>query len=411
MSNGGLLEKAKEQQMVDEVVAEAVPGAVVNIPVRDVGIVDILKTLLLFAIVPFALIMWFGIYMDFIPLSILVPVTIIASFAVVWWRLRIGLPGKDGFSQIRAAIVVGAYFVLLGFPLILGTVLQGEMSMGEIEFSDDGDTMVVKIRQNSLTSPTIDADVTIEQSGDVVWSTTSSFSISKSDGKGDYGSISFAVSDFYADNALPDSPYTIQIIAGSSTMMATLDSASLSRTVTGVQGSTSGAISTNSDNCEGNKNSCLMGVALTAWAGLETLGGLPPAGLVEADYTLDARMEYAGNSVVTYPTVTVVNGQASWDSSSGEYGTGSAMVGSEGSQLPLAGSVQNAALNTLYIPKEDWQENDYGCYHFIVEVTQISPWSDGSVVSHTSYYEYSEEGADDEGNPATDEAWTVASSC
>ena len=126
--------------------------------------------------------MWFGIYLDFIPLSILVPVTIIASFAVVWWRLRIGLPGKDGFSQIRAAIVVGAYFVLLGFPLILGTVLQGEMSMGEIEFSDDGDTMVVKIRQNSLTSPTIDADVTIEQSGDVVWSTTSSFSISKSDG-------------------------------------------------------------------------------------------------------------------------------------------------------------------------------------------------------------------------------------
>jgi len=355
--------------------------------------------------------MWFGIYLDFIPLSILVPVTIIASFAVVWWRLRIGLPGKDGFSQIRAAIVVGAYLVLLGFPLILGTVLQGEMSMGEIEFSDDGDTMVVKIRQNSLTSPTIDADVTIEQSGDVVWSTTSSFSISKSDGKGDYGSISLAVSDFYADNALPDSPYTIQIIAGSSTMMATLDSASLSRTVTGVQGSTSGAISTNSDNCEGNKNSCLMGVALTAWAGLETLGGLPPAGLVEADYTLDARMEYAGNIVVTYPIVTVVNGQASWDSSSGEYGTGSAMVGSEGSQLPLAGSVQNAALNTLYIPKEDWQENDYGCYHFIVEVTQISPWSDGSVVSHTSYYEYSEEGADDEGNPATDEAWTVASSC
>ena len=310
-----------------------------------------------------------------------------------------------------ALIVVGAYLVLLGFPLILGTVLQGEMSMGEIEFSDDGDTMEVKIRQNSLTSPSIDADVSIEQSGIVVWSGTKSFSISKSDGKGDYGSISFSVSDFYTDNALPSSPYTIQITAGSTVMSATLDSASLSRTINGVQGSTSGAISTNSDNCEGNKNSCLVGVALTAWAGLETLGGLPPAGLVEADYTLNARMEYSGSSVVTYPTVTVVNGQASWNSNSGEFGTGSAMVGSEGSQLPLAGSVQDAALNTLYIPKEDWQESDYGCYHFIIEVTQISPWSDGGVVSHSSFYEYSEEGADDEGNPATDEAWTVVSSC
>ena len=31
MGNGGLLEKAKEQQMVDEVVAEAVPGTAVNL--------------------------------------------------------------------------------------------------------------------------------------------------------------------------------------------------------------------------------------------------------------------------------------------------------------------------------------------------------------------------------------------
>ena len=38
MSNGGLLEKAKEQQMVDEVVAEAVPSAVVSAQGSDVGI-------------------------------------------------------------------------------------------------------------------------------------------------------------------------------------------------------------------------------------------------------------------------------------------------------------------------------------------------------------------------------------
>ena len=142
MSNGGLLEKAKEQKMVDEVVAEAVPGTAISPPSgRDVGFVDIIKTLLLFAVAPLAVIMWFGVYLDFIPLSILVPAIVVISFVIVWWRLGIGVPGKEGFSQMRALIVVGAYLVLLGFPLILGTVLQGEMSMGEIEFSDDGDTI------------------------------------------------------------------------------------------------------------------------------------------------------------------------------------------------------------------------------------------------------------------------------
>ena len=57
MSNGGLLEKAKEQQMVDEVVAEAVPSAVVSAQGSDVGIVDIFKALLVFAVAPLALIM------------------------------------------------------------------------------------------------------------------------------------------------------------------------------------------------------------------------------------------------------------------------------------------------------------------------------------------------------------------
>ena len=82
MSNGGLLEKAKEQQMVDEVVAEATPGAVVISQDRDIGIVDIIKNLLLFAVFPMIVIMWFGVYLDFIPLSILVPVTIGISLAL-----------------------------------------------------------------------------------------------------------------------------------------------------------------------------------------------------------------------------------------------------------------------------------------------------------------------------------------
>ncbi|MCS5531981.1 MAG: hypothetical protein NZ780_04140, partial [Candidatus Poseidoniales archaeon] len=87
----------------------------------------------------------------------------------------------------------------------------------------------------------------------------------------------------------------------------------------------------------------------------------------------------------------------------------------DGSELPLPGSVESFELNTKYVPIEDWAVSDFGCYHFIIEVSQTSPWSDGSIVSHTSYYEYTEEGGESEpGEPSdnpTNEAWTKVTSC
>jgi len=46
-----------------------------------------------------------------------------------------------------------------------------------------------------------------------------------------------------------------------------------------------------------------------------------------------------------------------------------------------------------------------------VEVTQSSPWSDGSTVSHTSHYEFTEEGEDFDTGEPTDEAWTSTTNC
>ena len=77
----------------------------------------------------------------------------------------------------------------------------------------------------------------------------------------------------------------------------------------------------------------------------------PPGGLPYADYTLDATLTHESDTVaISYPTVTVVNGLAQWDSGNGQYGGGSANVGAEGSQLPLEGSVDDFNLNTRYIP-------------------------------------------------------------
>ena len=96
---------------------------------------------------------------------------------------------------------------------------------------------------------------------------------------------------------------------------------------------------------------------------------------------------------------------------SGEYGSGSAIVGDFGSELTLDGSVDDVDLGMKYVPIEDMTENDYGCYTLLIEVTQDQPWSsDSSSVISTTYYEFSESGDDGDGNP-TDESWTEVGSC
>ena len=55
-------------------------------------------------------------------------------------------------------------------------------------------------------------------------------------------------------------------------------------------------------------------------------------------------------TAISYPTVTVINGDATWDSMNGEYGSGSAVVGDFGSEIVLDGSVEDIAINMQFIP-------------------------------------------------------------
>ena len=51
-------------------------------------------------------------------------------------------------------------------------------------------------------------------------------------------------------------------------------------------------------------------------------------------------------------------------------------MGDVGSELPLEGSVVDPGLGEFkYIPKDQWEESEYGCYYFVVDVTQSEPWS------------------------------------
>ena len=88
MSDSGLLQKAAAQKSEDEI-SEALVNAAIIQDSNDSSIKEIAITLSYGAIVPFFIVMWFGIYLDFISLNILSPIIMLVSLGFVWWSVRI----------------------------------------------------------------------------------------------------------------------------------------------------------------------------------------------------------------------------------------------------------------------------------------------------------------------------------
>ena len=406
MSDGGLLQKAIEQQSA---------GSEETVLVADVGSSDskgffsgpigIGAGLAALALVTSFIVSRPSIQSDYAFLG-LVPILIFGiSFYLIW--------NAVGKKQTAAIAVV--YLLLAASPYLVMSLSSGEITVTDSELSDDSSTITMTIRESgAIMGSSVDsADVSITYDGTEIYSESMAFSINREDGFGKYGEITLTVAEWYQGNAADNAEYVVTVDVGESSDSMLLQSRHLQRTVEDVKGETSGAMGYNND-CESSKDSCIIGVALKSWSGLDALGDNPPGPMPYADYTVQAKMYYGSSVVISYPLVTVVNGVAEWDSGNGEFGGGSALVAEDGSELPLPGSVESFELNTKYVPIDDWAVSDYGCYHFTVETTQNSPWSDGSTITHTSYYEFTEEGdggtGDDPGEP-TSESWTKVSSC
>ena len=404
MSNGGLLQKAMDQQPDGE---GEVTGAVVVADVASSGSSGFMSApmkqgagLALVALVLSWLLANPTVQSEY-AFAGLVPILIFAgSFYLVW----------NAMERKQTAVIAVVYILLAASPYAAMSLSSGEITITDADLSDDSTQIALKIRESgAIFGSSVDsADVTVTYDGSTVWESTIPFAIDREDGYGEYGLISLTVSEWYQGNAADDAPYIVTVNVDSSSDSMELQSNHLQRTIDDVKSATAGAMGTGSE-CSDSKDSCIIGVALKSWSGLDAIGDNPPGGLPHADYTVQATLYYDSTAAISYPTVTVVNGVAGWDSNNGEYGGGSAFVGDDGSELPLPGSVDSFELNTKYIPIEDWDQG-YGCYHFTVEVTQSSPWSDDSVISHISYYEYTEEGGETNGNP-TNEAWTSVTSC
>ena len=406
MSNGGLLQKAMDQQGDGE---GEVTGAVVVADVASSDNSGFMSApmkqgagLALVALVLSWLLASPKIQSDYAFAGLLPILIFVGSFYLVW----------NAMGRKQTAVIAVAYILLAASPYVAMSLSSGEITITDADLSDDSTQITLKIRESgAIFGSSVDsADVTVTYDDSTVWESTIPFAINREDGYGEYGIISLTVSEWYQGNAADDAPYIVTVDVDSSSDSMELQSNHLQRTIDDVKSATAGAMGTGGD-CDSSKETCVVGVALKSWSGLDAMGDNPPGGLPHADYTVQGTMFYGSTVAISYPTVTVVNGVAEWDSNNGEYGGGSVFVGDDGSELPMPGSVDSFELNSKYIPIEDWTISDYGCYHFTVEVTQSSPWSDDSTVSHPSYYAYTEEGEDFATGEPTDEAWTSATNC
>ena len=418
--SAGLLEKAAEQSQTPTPVAiiSEDPGKEEEGPIPDAaGLVESLKTVALFGILPVFLARVLLVYLPgdeltipVIGTSLVMSFVFLLSLSVVTWRLRVFSISSSGFavtgtSAVAASVVAISYIMMLILPLIPGALLEGELSVGQVEYSDDGESITIKVLQNTISDKDMEASIVIFQAGQQVWSTTANFSIDS--GKGE-GEITILVDDFYSTNALPDSPYTLELTidGDSSTRDLTYSQITwdtnqwtgadaLSRDITGVEGLASGVVKQDPDRCSGDADNCLVGVVMSGWSGLDT-GADKPARMPFADYTVEAVLMEGNDVAISYPTISVSNTEASWDSEGGVYGTGSGTWGEVGSQFAMEGSVFDATFGK-YVPRDEFDSaGDYGCYSFTVTVTQGE-----SQISDISYYDYSTSNSNDIWEPVS----------
>ena len=400
MSDGGLMKKAMDvQQPADEIVAVAAPEAEKKTLVPNSLYIGI--GLAVVSIVSMWLYSLPSIQSEY-ALAIIVPILLAgAGWFLIW----------DGVNRKFTEVISVTILLLLASPFISSSLFSSSLTITDSDLSSDAETITLTIRESGgfFGGSSGDADVSITYGGETVWESVMPLSINLNDANGKYGRLALPIDEFYSGNAATDSRYIVTVDSGSSSDSFILNSGHLARTVDTTQNLAVGAMGQGND-CSGNKDSCVIGVGLKAWVGLQTNVGNPPAPLPHANFELTATLSKDGVAAISYPTVTVINGDATWDSMNGVYGSGSAVVGDFGSEIVLDGSVEDIAINMQFIPREDWEESDFGCYEFTVSATQGPPWGDRTAHVSTTYYELAEFGGGDDGSD-TDESWTQVSSC
>ncbi|GIS50258.1 MAG: hypothetical protein Ct9H90mP24_5500 [Methanobacteriota archaeon] len=141
------------------------------------------------------------------------------------------------------------------------------MGLGQVEYSEDGESITIKVLQNTISDRDMEASIVILQAGQQVWSSTANFSIDSGKGEGEINPISrrflfhecpsrFALTlelTIDGDSSTRDLTYS-QITWDTNPVDG---SGALSRDITGVDGLASGVVKEDPDRCSG--------MQITAW--------------------------------------------------------------------------------------------------------------------------------------------------
>ena len=354
-------------------------------------------------------------------LAIFIPISLLsASFFFLWNTFDRKMTGAIGVFCI----------LLLATPYGITSLNTSSLTIVDDELSDGSSEIILKVRESGSFFGSSDGpvDITVKYDGDSVWSGEVPFSVDREDGIGNYGFLSLNVADFYSGNAVPEVccnnngqplidgiEYVIEFSLGNSDLTYMLSASSLQRTIEEVQSDAIGSIGFDND-CNNGKETCIVGIGLRSWSGLESIDSSSrPGGMAFSDYDIRATLYYenidAASISIDYPDVSVVNGEASWNSMNGIYGSGTlANVGDFGSELPLDGSIEDTTIGMKYIPVDEMEINDYGCYIFEVITSQGDTWQSMDSLTSITYYEFAE-GEVDNGQDSTEEYWEKVNSC
>ncbi len=333
------------------------------------------------------------------------------------------------------ATIAVAYVLLSAVPYGAGMEWSGSTTITDIEFSDDGMQMTVEFRQTGgLLGDTFDGgnvDVWVKHGSAETYRESLEATMGNA-AYGALGSVTVSIVDIYDSNAfevtgkmadadgdwvpeVSESAYHIYVAAGDSDAgAASISSSEMTRTVNDVDGDADPIYSQSDSECDGDKESCVVGLVLESWLGIGNSAvdsNIYPA-RTSGWYTVDATFAYkdGDQTMITFPTITVTETIADWNSTDDQFGDGASTVGEYSSYLILEGSTSEGdTLERLHFPREDVFD-DYGCYTLTVSATNDAEWG-GGTVSETTHFEWNDIIADDGNGHYESEEFKQVLSC
>jgi hypothetical protein len=371
---------------------------------------------------------------------------LLASFVVASIHVKNDRNEGGNLTGIQWGTLAVIYLLLGAVPYVGAMDFGGRTAITEVAYDEASETVTLSMRYTSglfgSSLGTGDVDITVLYDETEVWSTMVSVAMSESsEGGGEIGTFSLDVDEFYAGNAyqvtggaegvpeLSEKRYeVIASIDGSAASGAYLPSQNLTRTITDLDVNIHPYVD---GECDNGYDSCVKRLYFTGWAGHSSpshdANSIPAS--IRGDYNLSIDFTYVDwpekepeddtEQTIDYPTITISGTHATWDATSGDYGTGISTIGERTTEFPIEGEEQDS-VGRWYFDR-DTALVDYGCYRLDFSSTQTGPDANGGTgyTMPPTFYMYEEQyhdGTDDDdttpdGDPSDWETFEEVPSC